>query len=214
MSSFASGFANFYLEGIDSLPLEHQYRLLRDLPGGRFLSPEVKLRMYRDGVPASSALLARRLGMEPVGVNSLPRHLWNEQCLIDFDHWAGVNEQLSKRGGWIGGRYVLCLTHCGTGVKLPCEYVSGTNVSDTASTLGSIRSRRAVTNAGVGGTGAGDEAAFRVERRSERAYERAGEGDRKLGEEESVLSETWMAVTTRGMMRLLAGYGMVFASWA
>jgi hypothetical protein len=73
--------------------------MLRNMPGDNFLASQIRMRMIRDGVPASTALLDLPLGSGRLrNPNALPRELWNAPSLIDFDYWAEVNEMLSRRG--------------------------------------------------------------------------------------------------------------------
>jgi hypothetical protein len=36
--------------------------------------------------------------MQQTGICSLPRTMWDEPSLIDFDYWAGVNNRLRRAG--------------------------------------------------------------------------------------------------------------------
>ncbi|KAI4923857.1 hypothetical protein J4E85_008014 [Alternaria conjuncta] len=48
--------ANYYIDDLDNFNLEEQYRLLYDLPDGRYVAPQVKRRMFYKGETASQAL--------------------------------------------------------------------------------------------------------------------------------------------------------------
>lgn len=87
-----------HLEGLELLLPARRYRLARGLTGGRFISPEGKLQKYRNGFFSTREGMHRMSGREPVAVNSLPQHLRNGPPLIDFYHWAEVNEKLRDKG--------------------------------------------------------------------------------------------------------------------
>jgi hypothetical protein len=95
-----SAFTDIYGNDIDALEPEDQYRLLRDLPGGDHIAPEVRARMMRNGETASQALAKMRIH-PPKDPNSLPRELCDAPSLIDDEHWEGVCEGLRKNGMYI-----------------------------------------------------------------------------------------------------------------
>ncbi|KAF1844843.1 uncharacterized protein K460DRAFT_416211 [Cucurbitaria berberidis CBS 394.84] len=98
-----------FREDIDALPLTQHHFPFRDLPDGRFVAPEMKLRMHQYSESAAIALANLRRKFEPLrNPNALPRDLWDKPSLIDFDHWANVNETLRRQG-----------------VTLPWDYMSG-----------------------------------------------------------------------------------------
>ncbi|CAO2648316.1 Nn.00g075830.m01.CDS01 [Neocucurbitaria sp. VM-36] len=76
-------------------------------PDNRFFDPMANLHMAQCKEPASQRLTDRLRRREPFSdPNALPRDLWNKPSLIDFDHWAKVNDTLRRQG-----------------VRLPCDYM-------------------------------------------------------------------------------------------
>ncbi|KAF1926600.1 uncharacterized protein M421DRAFT_6873 [Didymella exigua CBS 183.55] len=88
--------------GFYGLPFERQHQVLRQAFRGPYVDPEIRIWMHRNGV-------------SPHGVCSLVRGQRvfieddRDRCpLIDFDHWAGVNEKLRRQGA-----------------VLPCDFETG-----------------------------------------------------------------------------------------
>lgn len=95
--------AEHFIDYIDSYTLEEQYRLLYNLPDGRFVAPEVKRRMFYKGEIASEALKhVRRFLPMPFSPNLLPRTLYDAPPLIDEVRWNKARDraraELRSRG--------------------------------------------------------------------------------------------------------------------
>ena len=91
--------ANCYIDDLDNFNLEEQYRLLDDLPDGRFVAPQVKRRMFYKGETASQALeQVRRFMPAPFSPNSLSPSLYDAPSLIDEDRWHEVRAKLRREG--------------------------------------------------------------------------------------------------------------------
>ncbi|RAR02088.1 hypothetical protein DDE83_008694 [Stemphylium lycopersici] len=86
--------ATHHLRHIDFCELERQYRLLRDLPDGRFVTPEIKRRMFHMGEIASEALARlRTFVLAPVKPNAFLRAMRDAPNLIDDEHWERIREE-------------------------------------------------------------------------------------------------------------------------
>ena len=96
----AGGFVHLYHDSVDSLPPRLQYPLFRGIVEGMALAPEAKRRILRDGGREIRSRMRFRHEVGPLGVNSLPWSLWNVPSLIDFEHWAQVNEGLRRKDDW------------------------------------------------------------------------------------------------------------------
>lgn len=91
--------AGYYIDDLDSLDVEEQYRLLYDLPDGRFVAPQVKRRMFYKGETASQALEhVRRFIPAPFSANSLSPSLYDAPSLIDEDRWHEARAKLRREG--------------------------------------------------------------------------------------------------------------------
>jgi hypothetical protein len=91
--------AEYFIDDIDSFTLEEQYRLLYDLPDGRFVAPEVKRRMFYKSETASEALKrVRRFLPSPFSPNTLPPSLYDGPSLIDEERWDKARAKLRSKG--------------------------------------------------------------------------------------------------------------------
>jgi hypothetical protein len=91
--------ADYYIDDIDAFTLEQQYRMLHDLPDGRFVAPQVKRRMFYKGESVSEALKhVRRFLPSPFGPNALPRNLYEAPSLIDEERWERARAKLRRQG--------------------------------------------------------------------------------------------------------------------
>jgi len=117
--------ANYYIDDLDNFHVEEQYRLLYDLPDGRFIAPQVKRRMFYKGETASQALEhVRRFIPAPISPNSLSPSLYDAPSLIDEERWHEARVKLRREG-------VLYKTRKRNveklmkvlGAILPCDYM-------------------------------------------------------------------------------------------
>jgi hypothetical protein len=91
--------AEHFIDDIDSFTLEQQYRLLYDLPDGRFVAPEVKRRKFYKSETASEALKrVHRFLPSPFNPNSLPPSLYDAPSLIDEERWDKARAKLRSKG--------------------------------------------------------------------------------------------------------------------
>ncbi|KAI4654983.1 uncharacterized protein J4E78_007162 [Alternaria triticimaculans] len=105
--------ADYYVDDLDNFNIEEQYRLLDDLPDGRFVAPQVKRRMFYNGETASQALEhVRRFVPSPFSPNSLSPSLYDAPSLIDEERWHEARVKLRREGVLYrtGGRKVENLT--------------------------------------------------------------------------------------------------------
>ena len=91
--------ATHHFHDIDACELERQYRLIRDPLSGRFITAEIKRRMFHMGEIASEAL-ARLHSFVPAPVkpNAFPQAMRDAPNLIDDEHWEKIREELWNQG--------------------------------------------------------------------------------------------------------------------
>ena len=91
--------ANYYINDLDNFNVEEQYRLLDDLPDGRFVAPQVKRRMFYKGETASQALdHVRRFIPSPFSPNALSPSLYDAPSLINEERWHKARAKLRREG--------------------------------------------------------------------------------------------------------------------
>ncbi|KAI4649702.1 hypothetical protein J4E93_004022 [Alternaria ventricosa] len=91
--------AHYYINDLDKLNVEEQYRLLYDLPDGRYVAPQDKRRMFYKGETASQALEhVRRFLPSPFSPNSLSPSLYDAPSLIDEERWHKARAKLRREG--------------------------------------------------------------------------------------------------------------------
>ena len=91
--------AHYYIDDLDNFNVEEQYRLLYDLPDGRYVAPQVKRRMFYKGETASQALEhVRRFLPSPFSPNSLSPSLYDAPSLIDEERWHEARAKLRREG--------------------------------------------------------------------------------------------------------------------
>ena len=86
-------------DDMGSFELEERYRILRDLPDGLLVAPEVKHRPFDMGERSLWALAyVRRPVQWPVPPRALPRTLYDAPSLIDEDRWEEERQELREQG--------------------------------------------------------------------------------------------------------------------
>lgn len=89
---YTGDLAGQMFEGFDNLSFERQYQVLRKTFRRPHVAPEVRMWMFRNGIsPLDIYSLIRERGTTCL-------EIVDESRLIDFDHWANVNEKLRKQG--------------------------------------------------------------------------------------------------------------------
>jgi len=91
--------AHYYINNLDNFNVQEQYRLLYDLPDGRFVAPQVRQRMFYRGESASQALEhVRQFIPSPFSPNSLSPSLYDAPSLIDEERWHEAGAKLRREG--------------------------------------------------------------------------------------------------------------------